>query len=170
MARCWRSAAHSTMRIPAPPVITRTFMTRPRIPFHPQDRTPTLASITRCHCSCYDAHRFVYGRKPGARQLRTSHRNLSARISVRRERETSEAAFHQQSPQQHFDGKSFTVQTPECCQHLLRSPDADGAVTHAFDMEQRLVGMSYKVETGSLTRSQRHRMDTSPRPGTTCSS
>jgi Domain of unknown function (DUF1929) len=47
-------------------------------------------------------------------------------------------------------GKSFTVQTPNPANISSVVLMRDGAVTHAFDMDQRLVGMSFKVATGSL--------------------
>ncbi len=45
----------------------------------------------------------------------------------------------------------FTVQTPDAASITSVVLMRDGAVTHAFDMDQRLVGMSFTAGSGSLT-------------------
>jgi hypothetical protein len=48
-------------------------------------------------------------------------------------------------------GATFTVQTPNAASIASVVLMRDGAVTHAFDMDQRMVGMSFTAGTGSLT-------------------
>ena len=48
-------------------------------------------------------------------------------------------------------GASFTVQTPNASSIASVVLMRDGAVTHAFDMDQRMVGMSFTAGSGSLT-------------------
>ena len=48
-------------------------------------------------------------------------------------------------------GNSFTVQTPNASSIASVVFMRDGAVTHAFDMDQRQVGLSFTVGSGSLT-------------------
>jgi hypothetical protein len=48
-------------------------------------------------------------------------------------------------------GASFTVQTPNASSIASVVLMKDGAVTHAFDMDQRMVGMSFTAGSGSLT-------------------
>ena len=45
----------------------------------------------------------------------------------------------------------FSVQTPDAANISSAIVMQDGAVTHAFDMDQRLVGMSFTAGSGSLT-------------------
>lgn len=48
-------------------------------------------------------------------------------------------------------GTQFTVQTPDAANISSVVVVRNGAVTHAFDMDQRLVGMSFSQGSGSLT-------------------
>jgi Domain of unknown function (DUF1929)/IPT/TIG domain len=48
-------------------------------------------------------------------------------------------------------GKTFTVQTPNAATISSVVLVRNGAVTHAFGMDQRLVGMNFSVGSGSLT-------------------
>jgi hypothetical protein len=48
-------------------------------------------------------------------------------------------------------GTQFTVQTPDAASISSVVLVKNGAVTHAFDMDQRLVGMSFSQESGALT-------------------
>jgi len=48
-------------------------------------------------------------------------------------------------------GTPFTVQTPNAASIASVVLMRDGAVTHAFDMEQRMVGMTFTAGNGSLT-------------------
>ena len=48
-------------------------------------------------------------------------------------------------------GNAFTVQTPNAANISSVVLVRNGAVTHSFDMDQRLVGMSFTVGSGSLT-------------------
>jgi hypothetical protein len=48
-------------------------------------------------------------------------------------------------------GASFTVQTPNASSIASVVLMKDGAVTHAFDMDQRMVGLSFTAGSGSLT-------------------
>ena len=48
-------------------------------------------------------------------------------------------------------GTPFTVQTPSAASISSVVLMRDGAVTHAFDMNQRMVGMSFSAGSGSLT-------------------
>ncbi len=48
-------------------------------------------------------------------------------------------------------GASFAVQTPDASSISSVVLMRDGAVTHAFDMDQRMVGMSFTAGNGSLT-------------------
>lgn len=48
-------------------------------------------------------------------------------------------------------GKTFTIQTPDAANISSVAIVKAGAVTHAFDMDERLVGLSYSVASGSLT-------------------
>ena len=48
-------------------------------------------------------------------------------------------------------GKTFTVQTPDASTISSVVLVRNGAVTHAFGMDQRLVGMNFSVGSGSLT-------------------
>ncbi len=48
-------------------------------------------------------------------------------------------------------GNAFTVQTPDAANISSVVLVRNGAVTHAFNMDQRLVGMSFTVGSGSLT-------------------
>jgi len=48
-------------------------------------------------------------------------------------------------------GKTFTVQTPNASTISSVVLVRNGAVTHAFGMDQRLVGMNFSVGSGSLT-------------------
>jgi hypothetical protein len=48
-------------------------------------------------------------------------------------------------------GSQFTVQTPDAATISSVVLVRNGAVTHAFNMDQRLVGMSFSAGTGSLT-------------------
>jgi len=48
-------------------------------------------------------------------------------------------------------GNSFTVQTPDASSIASVVLMRDGAVTHAFDMDQRQVGLSFTVGSGNLT-------------------
>jgi galactose oxidase-like protein len=48
-------------------------------------------------------------------------------------------------------GNSFTVQTPDAANISSVVLVRNGAVTHAFDMDQRLVGLSYSTGAGALT-------------------
>ncbi len=48
-------------------------------------------------------------------------------------------------------GASFTVQTPNAASIASVVLMKDGSVTHAFDMDQRMVGMSFTAGSGGLT-------------------
>jgi hypothetical protein len=48
-------------------------------------------------------------------------------------------------------GATLTVQTPNAASIASVVLMRDGSVTHAFDMDQRMVGMSFTVGSGSLT-------------------
>jgi len=48
-------------------------------------------------------------------------------------------------------GTNFTVQTPDADSIAKAVLVRPGAVTHAFDMDQRLVGMSFSLGSGALT-------------------
>ena len=48
-------------------------------------------------------------------------------------------------------GNAFTVQTPDAANISSVVLVRNGAVTHAFNMDQRLVGMSFTAGTGALT-------------------
>ncbi len=48
-------------------------------------------------------------------------------------------------------GATFTVQTPNAASIASVVLMRDGSVTHAFDMDQRMVGLSFTVGNGSLT-------------------
>jgi hypothetical protein len=48
-------------------------------------------------------------------------------------------------------GSSFQVQTPDAANIASVVLMKDGAVTHAFDMDQRLVGLSFTIGSGALT-------------------
>lgn len=48
-------------------------------------------------------------------------------------------------------GSSFTVQTPDAANISSVVLVRNGAVTHAFNMDQRLVGLSFTAGTGTLT-------------------
>ena len=48
-------------------------------------------------------------------------------------------------------GNAFTVQTPDAASISSAVLVRNGAVTHAFNMDQRLVGMSFTAGSGSLT-------------------
>src|SRR3984893_12549259 len=49
------------------------------------------------------------------------------------------------------DGTSFQVQTPDAANIASVVIMKDGAVTHAFDMDQRLVGLNFTAGSGALT-------------------
>jgi hypothetical protein len=55
------------------------------------------------------------------------------------------------APRSIFYGSPFTVQTPNAASIASVVLMRDGAVTHAFDMDQRMVGMSFTAGSGSLT-------------------
>ena len=55
------------------------------------------------------------------------------------------------APSSIYYGTPFTVQTPNASSISSVVLMRDGAVTHAFDMDQRQVGMSFTVNSGSLT-------------------
>jgi hypothetical protein len=48
-------------------------------------------------------------------------------------------------------GSSFSVQTPDAANIASVVLVRDGAVTHAFDMDQRLVGLAFTQDAGALT-------------------
>ena len=48
-------------------------------------------------------------------------------------------------------GKRFTVQTPDAAKITSVVLVRNGAVTHAFNMDQRLVAMSFTARVGVLT-------------------
>lgn len=48
-------------------------------------------------------------------------------------------------------GTQFTVQTPDAANIASVALVRNGSVTHAFNMDQRLVGMSFSVQSGTLT-------------------
>ena len=48
-------------------------------------------------------------------------------------------------------GSSFQVQTPDAANIASVALMKDGAVTHAFDMDQRLVGLTFTAGSGALT-------------------
>jgi Domain of unknown function (DUF1929) len=48
-------------------------------------------------------------------------------------------------------GSSFTVQTPDAANISSVALIRNGAATHAFDMDQRFVGLSFTVGSGALT-------------------
>ena len=64
-------------------------------------------------------------------------------------------------------GSPFTVQTPRCGQYRVGGAVRNGTVTHAFGMDQRMVGMSFTTGRGHRQR-RRHPMRTSRRRDTTC--
>jgi len=48
-------------------------------------------------------------------------------------------------------GNSFTVQTPDAANIASVALIRNGAATHAFDMDQRFVGLSFTANSGALT-------------------
>jgi len=55
------------------------------------------------------------------------------------------------SPSSVSYGNSFTVQTPDAANISSVALIRNGAATHAFDMDQRFVGLSFTLGTGALT-------------------
>ena len=55
------------------------------------------------------------------------------------------------APSNIYYGTPFTVQTPNAASIASVVLMRDGAVTHAFNMDQRMVGMSFTAGNGSLT-------------------
>ena len=103
-----------------------------------------------------DATVWIAGSNPSRGTWESSHGDLPARIPVyagrKQQRGPGHAADDHQRAVQHFVGRAvlglYAQTQPIFPKSVLVRP---GSSTHAFDMDQRLVGMSFTVDSGSLT-------------------
>ena len=98
-----------------------------------------------------DATVWLAGGNPTPRHLRTAHGDLQAAVPVPVEWNAGDAAHDQQRSGHHHYGNAFTVQTPDAANITSAVLVRNGTVTHAFGMDQRMVGMSFTAGSGSLT-------------------
>ena len=115
----------------------------------------SLVCITRSRCCCRMRRCGWRAAIPIARELRIAHGDLQAGVPVHRGWERHVVAATRPTiarrPANITWGGAFTVSTPDAAnisQAVLVRP---GSSTHAFDMDQRLVGMSFTAGSGTLT-------------------
>ena len=123
--------------------------------------TNTFSSAgSQCVCALVSLGSAVAARRDGmagrrqsyARQLRAAHGDLSACLSCSSRTERWPRARPSRSaPASISYGNPFTVQTPDAASIASVVFIRNGTVTHAFGMDQRMVGMSFTAGSGSLT-------------------
>ena len=113
-------------------------------------RMRTHACITRWRCCCR-TQRYSSREAIRPRQLCAADRELSAGVLIQRGRITCYPALITAAPASVGYGQPFTVTTPDAAQISSVVLVHNGSVTHAYDKDQRVVGLSFTAGNGSLT-------------------
>ena len=108
-------------------------------------RTP----VSLCGLAAAGCDGLVDRGNPVRGSFESARGDLPAGVLVQFQRRTGHTANHHQRSQFSHWGNGFTVQTP-MPRIFPRWWVRDGAVTHAFDMDQRLVGLSFTASGSSL--------------------
>ena len=107
---------------------------------------------------------------PLAAAYESAHGDLLAGLPVQRGRNRGRAAAITAFPVRLAYGGTFQIQTPDAADIASVVLVRPGAPTHAFDMEQRLIELSFTAGSGRAERQRRRRTATSRRRATTCCS
>ena len=91
------------------------------------------------------------GRQSGAGNVQQHDRDLSAAVPVHFNGGAGDTAYHHERAELHYIWQHVHCRHPNASSISSAVLVRNGTVTHAFGMDQRMVGMNFTVGSGSLT-------------------